>query len=212
MLRRHLVTSLLLVSVVSEVAASQPWPDTTVASPRSWYAVLQGAYEVGGEPGLVLLSPGLDEEPRLRAGRGITGALGIEYRPPSIRGAAFRATIGRKYHLDLAGEGFLVMKRTVLTLQAAQLTAGGARSSFGLVTHFSPVIEESGETLREFRTAVGPMVEFGGNVFAVRVSALKYQDLDGERITAFSVGLSISGLFCDVFERRDIPDYQRCTK
>ena len=176
-----------------------------------WATVLQAAYELGGQGSVLDTSPSFEEQRRMPAGRGISFAVGAEFRPVQDSEFSYRATIGRKYDFSFSDNyPMLVMRRWTLMLGASHRNPAGRRSTFGFVAHLSPQVDNGDSTIRRFETAIGPMLEIGGRIFAGRVTAMQYRDAAGNRYSAFSAGLSVTGLVCGILDRYDLPDKERC--
>lgn len=206
MLRNPLVLcfALAAIFVAAPVASAQAPGDST----SSWYGVLQLAYERGGER--------INQDPNdlsgdgVPAGGGLSVAVGAEYRSRSRPWLALRGTIGRRFNGEETGPRETRLNTTFVQFQASQVSAKGLRAGVGIAMHLDPTVSGFGLPARELDSAFGPFIELGTKLVAFRSTVMKYTTSDGRSYSAFSNGIVVSFVVCDIFERRDLPDSRRC--
>ncbi len=202
----------LLLAVLVAVPAARAFAQRAGDRPPEfarWATVLQAAYEVGGEASYFDTLPTSETLARLPAGRGLSFALGTEFRPRDGSPYSYRVTIGRKYGLAVDDGPLLILRRWTL-MAGVSRKASRWRSTLGVVAHVAPQVTDGRKAVRDYETAVGPMLEIGGRIFAGRVTAMTYRDESGQRFSALSVGVSATGLVCGILDRYDLPDKRRC--
>ena len=159
-----------------------------------WGFVLEADLEYGGDDLITVdFTDGSSQE--IKAGQGVTLALGGHYRPVDSP-FSVRSTLGYKYVTTKASNADISIGRTVIELVGNYLWDNGWWIGGG-ITHHSSIKFDADGFGRDvsFDDATGPTLEAGWRWIALSYTMLDYKGEFGGEWDASSVGLKLTSKF-----------------
>jgi hypothetical protein len=157
--------------------------------------VIEGGIEYGGDEILkVTFTNGEDQT--MRAGQGGYIAVGGQFEFSEVEKLMIRTTIGFKYNTTAADDANIRLTRIPLTLIPYWKINEDFRFGVGITSHQSVKFKGDGFAPDvDFKSSLGPRVEFGYKWIALTYTAVNYKTPAEESFSASSVGLSVSFAF-----------------
>jgi len=170
-------------------------PSAHAAPSAGWGFVLEGDAEYGGDDiATVSFTDGSDQD--IKAGQGVTLALGAHYRNSAESPFSVRGTVGYKFVTTAASNADINIGRTVFEVVGNYLWPTGWWAAAGLTHHSSIKFDGDGFTDDvKFDDATGPTFEVGWRWFALTYTKLDYTDPFGGEWDASSLGLTLTTKF-----------------
>ncbi|WP_461490452.1 hypothetical protein [Pontibacter sp. HJ8] len=200
-MRKRLLLSLLGLSCLYQANAqeaaipkSEPPTQENTTSYKPVRLLLGGAFEFGGdEVAKVIFTNGDDQS--VKAGQGVSVAVGAEFQIPKVEQLLLRATVGYKYVTTQADNAHIRLTRVPLHFTANWMASDKFRLGAGIVTHRGIRFNSDGvgENLK-LNAATGPVFEVAYSVVGLSYTAMKYQDEAGGTYSANAIGITISGV------------------
>lgn len=177
----------LTILLISVDAFSQESPSPFLAK-----FLIEGGLEYGGDEILkIFFTNGEDQV--MRAGQGGTIAVGGQFEFSEIDKLLVRTTIGFKYNTTAAENANIRLTRIPLTLVPYWKINNNFRLGVGITSHQGVKFKGDGFVSDiQFKSTIGPRVEFGYKWFALTYTAINYKTPLEETFSASSVGLSLS--------------------
>ncbi|HEY4650137.1 MAG TPA: hypothetical protein VIG72_01935 [Pontibacter sp.] len=175
-----------------DVAVAAPPQNTTNYKPVR--LLLGGAFEFGGdEVAKVYFTNGQDQS--VRAGQGVSVAVGAEFQFPKAEQLLLRATIGYKYVTTQADNAHIRLTRVPLQFTANWMATEKIRVGAGIVTHRAIKFnaDEIGENFK-LSAATGTVFEVAYSGFGLSYTIMKYKDQLNNTYSANAVGVTMSGV------------------
>jgi len=186
---KRLSCIVLFVVACAHVSLAQE----VVKKPSPFRVFLDAALEFGGDD--VAEVHFLDGNTQsVKAGQGLSVALGGEYRLPKAEQFALRAAAGYKYVTTMADNANIRLTRFPLYLTANWMPVKKLRLGAGIANHQHIQFKADGwGSDIKLTGSTGPLFEAAFRGFALRYTVMKYKDQDNYSYSANSIGLSISG-------------------
>lgn len=188
--QKTLVLLTLLVFVCSASFAQEEAPKKNTAL----RFLIGCAFEFGGDEVAKIYFTNSDAQ-SVKAGQGISGAIGAEYQFPQAERLLLRATVGYKYVTTKADNAHIRLTRVPLHFTANWMAGKKFRLGAGIAMHRS--IKFNADGLGEnisFKSANGPIFEMAYHGIGISYTAMKYKDDQKNSYSANSFGITISGV------------------
>ncbi|WP_242919456.1 hypothetical protein [Pontibacter liquoris] len=156
--------------------------------------LLSGSFEFGGdEVAKVYFTNGDDQS--VKAGQGVSAAVGAEFRFRKVENLLLRATVGYKYVTTQADNVHIRLTRIPLHFTANCMATDKIRLGAGIVTHQAIKFNADGigENLT-FKAAAGPVFEVAYSGIGLSYTIMKYQDNAHTSYAANAIGVTFSGV------------------
>jgi hypothetical protein len=154
--------------------------------------LIKGAFEFGGdEVAEVYFTNG--ETQSVKAGQGVSIAIGGEFQIPSVEKLLFHTTVGFKYVTTQADNVHIRLTRVPIHVTANWMVTKKLRLGAGLATH--QAIRFKADGLMQdisFAGATGPMVELAYRGIGLTYTAMTYYDQDRHSYSANAIGLAFT--------------------
>jgi len=193
-MKKLLLLSFLVLTTLTYSFAQEVEIAPEVEKRPSPFLILIGAaYEFGGdEVAKVYFTNGEDQS--IKAGQGLSGALGVEYQFPKVEKLLLRTTVGYKYgYVRETENAHIRLTRIPIHFTANWMATKKIRLGAGLVTHqlirFNA--DNFGEDIK-FKGASGPIFEIAYREFGLSYTIMKYTDQADRTYSANSIGVTIS--------------------
>ena len=186
---KRLSCILFLVIASRNFSVAQEAPEK-----RSPFRVfLDAALEFGGdEVAVVHFIDGNTQS--VKAGQGLSLAIGGQYQLPKAEQFALRAAVGYKYVTTMADNANIRLTRLPLYLTANWMPVKKLRLSAGIANHQNIQFKADGlGSDIDLTGSTGPTFEVAFHGVALRYTVMKYKDQDNYSYSANSVGISFSG-------------------
>ena len=157
--------------------------------------LIEGGGEFGGDEILtVFFEDGSDQT--MRAGQGIFLAVGGQFEFQEIKSLMLRASIGIKYNTTAADNANIRFTRLPINLMPYWKINEDFRLGVGITSHQSVRFKGDGFVQDiDFKVALGTRFEVGYKWVAITYTLIDYKAEMGEKISANSIGLSLSYAF-----------------
>jgi hypothetical protein len=161
-------------------------------SPVGW--VLEADLEFGGDPvATVYFSDGTSQD--VKAGQGVSIAVGGHFRASDKSPWDTRATIGYKYVTTKATNADITLTRVPLELIVDYMFENGGWLGLGVSHHTNISFDSDGLGPEgDFDDATGPVIEAGWNWIAATYTIMDYS-AGGESASANNFGIKVIGRF-----------------
>lgn len=153
-----------------------------------------GAFEFGGdEVAKVYFTNGQDQS--VRAGQGVSIALGAEYQFKNVEQLLLRATIGYKYVTTQADNAHIRLTRVPMHFTANWMATEKLRFGAGIVTHRAINFNADGigDNI-SLKPATGTIFEVAYSGIGLSYTAMKYKDQANFSYSANAIGITITGV------------------
>ena len=154
--------------------------------------LIKGALEMGGdEVAEVYFTNG--ETQSVKAGQGVSIAVGGEAVIPGIEKLLFHATVGYKYVTTQADNAHIRLTRVPIQATANWMVIDKLRLGAGIVTHRAIRFKADG-IMKDvtFESATGPTFEVAYSGIGLTYTAMTYKDQDKNAYSANAIGLSFT--------------------
>jgi|SRR5215203_1817533 len=154
--------------------------------------LIKGGFEFGGDDVVeVYFTNG--EKQSVKAGQGVSIAIGGEFQIPRIEKLLFHATVGYKYVTTQADNVHIRLTRVPIHVTANWMAAKKLRFGAGLATHQAIRFKADGigEDI-SFDGATGPVFEVAYSGIGLTYTAMTYKDQDNLTYSANAIGLSFT--------------------
>jgi hypothetical protein len=154
--------------------------------------LIKGAMEFGGDKvAEVYFTNG--ETQSVRAGQGVSIAVGGEFQIPSVEKLLFHTTVGYKYVTTQADNAHIRLTRVPIHVTANWLLTKKLRLGAGMATHQAIRFKADGlgEDIR-FAGATGPTFEVAYSGIGLTYTAMTYKDQDKHSYSANAIGLAFT--------------------
>lgn len=154
--------------------------------------LIGGAMEFGGdEVAKVYFTNGNTQS--VKAGQGVSLAVGGEFQLPKLDKFLLRATVGYKYVTTMADNAHIRLTRVPMHLTANWMAAKKLRLSAGLVNHQNIQFNADGigEDVK-LKSSTGPIFEIAYHGVGLTYTALKYKDHANASYSANAIGVSFT--------------------
>jgi hypothetical protein len=154
--------------------------------------LIGGAMEFGGdEVAEVYFTNGNTQS--VKAGQGVSLAVGGQFQLPKVEKLLFRATVGYKYVTTAAENAHIRLTRVPIHLTANWLAAKKLRLSAGLANHQAIQFKADGigEDIK-LKSATGPIFEVAYHGVGITYTAMKYKDHENLSYSANAIGVSFT--------------------
>jgi hypothetical protein len=182
--------TLLLILFCASIFQSFAQENTRKGSPVRF--LIKSALEIGGDDvAEVYFTNG--ETQSVKAGQGISIAVGGEFEIPRLEKLLFHATVGYKYVTTQADNAHIRLTRVPLQLTANWMVVNKLRLGAGIVTHRAVRFKADG-ILNDvtFESATGPTFEVAYSGIGLTYTAMTYKDQNKHAYSANAIGLSFS--------------------
>lgn len=156
--------------------------------------LLGAAFEFGGDDvAEIYFTNG--ETQSVKAGQGVSVAVGGQFQFPKVDRLLLRATVGYKYVTTQADNAHIRLTRVPLLFTANWMATEKIRLAAGLATH--QAIHFKADNIGEdinFKGATGPVFEIAYAGFGLTYTAMNYKDDKDISYSANAIGLSITGV------------------
>jgi hypothetical protein len=150
------------------------------------------ALEFGGDPvAEVYFTDGNTQS--VKAGQGVSLALGGEFRLPKAEKFSLRATAGYKYVTTAADNAHIRLTRIPLQLTGNWMAVKNIRLSAGIANHQN--IQFNSDGLGEnvtLKSTSGPLFEIAYHGVGLTYTSMKYKDQDNLSYAANPIGVSFT--------------------
>jgi hypothetical protein len=129
----------------------------------------------------------------VKAGQGVSGAVGGEIQLPKLEMFSLRATVGYKYVTTMADNVHIRLTRVPLHLTANWMAAKKLRLSAGLVNH--QLIKFNADGIGDnvkLKSSTGPIFEVAYHGVGLTYTAMKYNDHENVSYSANAIGVSFT--------------------
>lgn len=154
--------------------------------------LIKGAFEFGGDAVAdVYFTNG--EKQSVRAGQGVSIAVGGEFQLPRVEKLLLHATVGFKYVTTQADNVNIRMTRVPILVTANWMATKKLRFGAGVATH--QAIRFKADGLGEditFAGATGPTFEVAYGVIGLTYTPMTYKDQDQHTYSANAIGVSLT--------------------
>jgi len=154
--------------------------------------LIKGAFEFGGDDvAEVYFTNG--EQQSVKAGQGVSIAVGGELQMPGVKKLLLHATVGYKYVTTQADNVHIRMTRVPINLMANFMATKKLRFGAGLTTHRAIRFNADGigQNMR-FDGATGPMFEVAYSGIGLTYTSMTYKDEEKLSYSANSIGVSFT--------------------
>lgn len=154
-----------------------------------------GALELGGERvAEVYFTNGNTQS--VRAGQGISVAVGGELQVPQLERLLLRATVGYKYVTTAADNAHIRLTRVPIQLTVNYMLTEQLRAGAGLALHrgIKFTADGIGQDIT-FQGAAGPTFDLAYRGIGLMYTAMSYTDQFGKKYKANAVGLAFTAVF-----------------
>jgi hypothetical protein len=154
--------------------------------------VIGGAMEFGGdEVAKVYFTNGNTQS--VKAGQGVSLAVGGQLQFPKVKQLFLRATVGYKYVTTMANNANIRLTRVPINLTANWMVVNKLRLSAGLVNHQNIQFKADGLGQDAKLTgSTGPIFEVAFHGLGLRYTAMTYKDQTNLSYSANSIGVSFT--------------------
>lgn len=154
--------------------------------------LLKGAFEFGGDDvAEVYFTNG--EKQSVKAGQGVSIAIGGEFRIPSVEQLLFHATAGYKYVTTQADNAHIRLTRVPVQVTANWMATRKLRFGAGLATHQAIRFKADGIGQDiSFDGATGPTFEVAYSGIGLTYTAMTYKDQNKHSYSANAIGVSLA--------------------
>lgn len=190
-MKKLLLIPFLLLATLSTSFAQQE-EEEKKQSPLRF--LIGAAFEFGGdEVAEIYFTNG--ETQSVKAGQGVSIALGGEYQFPKVEKLLLRGTIGYKYVTTQADNAHIRLTRIPLHLTANWMATEKIRLGAGVVTHRNINFKADGiGENATFDGATGAIFEVAYSGVGLSYTAMTYKDQNNYAYSANAIGLTISGV------------------
>ncbi|WP_231717555.1 hypothetical protein [Hymenobacter sp. DG25A] len=131
----------------------------------------------------------------VKAGQGISFAVGGEFQLPKVEKLLLRATVGYKYVTTAAENAHIRLTRVPIDVTANWMVSNRIRIGAGLAMHRSIQFKADGigEDMK-FKGANGPIFEVAYRGVGLQYTAMKYTDQQNHSYAANSIGLAFTAV------------------
>ncbi|MDZ7880823.1 MAG: hypothetical protein U5L45_24315 [Saprospiraceae bacterium] len=154
--------------------------------------LVEGGIEYGGDEILkVLFTNGGDQT--MRAGQGAYLAVGGQFEFVKLKSLMIRTSLGIKYNTTAADNANIMLTRLPFVVMPFFRIKDDFRIGVGVTSHQR--IKLKGDSFFsdvEYKSTVGPRIEFGYKCIALTYTAISYEDKNDKSYSANSLGLSLS--------------------
>lgn len=154
--------------------------------------LIKGAFEFGGDRvAEVYFTNG--EKQSVRAGQGVSVAIGGEFQMPGVEKLLFHATVGYKYVTTQADNVHIRLTRVPIQVTANWMAARKLRFGAGLVMHQAIRFKADGIGQDiAFDGAKGPTFEVAYRGIGLTYTPMTYKDQDERTYSANAIGISFT--------------------
>ena len=154
--------------------------------------LIKGAFEFGGDDvAEVYFTNG--EKQSVKAGQGVSIAIGGEFQIPSVEKLLFHATVGYKYVTTKADNAHIRLSRVPIQVTANWMATKKLRLGAGLASHQAIRFKADGIGQdMSFDGATGPTFEVAYSVIGLTYTAMTYKDQDKHTYSANAIGVSLT--------------------
>jgi len=189
---RHVLIPALLALFSTPVLAAGPGKDET--GPKLGFT-FEADFEYGGDDyATVSFTDGSSQD--VKAGQGLTLALGGQYKPSGESPFGVRATMGYKFVTTAASNADIGIERLVFEVLGNYRWPSNWWVGAGITRHTN--IKFTGDGFApdvNFDDATGPTVEVGWKWLALSYTNIEYKDEFGFNYDASSFGLTLTSKF-----------------
>lgn len=187
--------SLAGLAILGALAMSQAALAGDGMSKAKFGAVLELDAEYGGDD-VVRLDFTNGDHQTIKAGQGVSVAVGAHWRPAEDSPWGLRGTVGYKYVTTAANNADIKITRPVLELVGTYRFAGSMWIGLGATQHLSPKFDgDSFVRNIDFGTSTGVTAELGWKWLALTYTNLTYSAKGYEDVDASSVGVRFAWEF-----------------
>lgn len=154
--------------------------------------LIGGAIEFGGdEVAEVYFTDGNTQS--VKAGQGVSLAVGGQLQLPKVEKFLLRATVGYKYVTTMADNAHIRLTRVPIHLTANWMAAKKLRLSAGLANHQNIKFKSDGmgEDVK-LTSSTGPIFEIAFHGVGLTYTAMKYKDQTNLSYSANAIGVSFT--------------------
>jgi hypothetical protein len=154
--------------------------------------LIKTAFEFGGDDvAEVYFMNG--EKQSVKAGQGVSIAVGGEFQIPSVEKLLFHATVGYKYVTTQADNAHIRLTRVPVQVTANWMPTKKLRFGAGVVTHQAIRFKADGIGQDiSFDGATGPTFEVAYSGIGLTYTAMTYKDQDKNTYSANAIGVSLT--------------------
>lgn len=162
---------------------------------RSFRALVDLTAEFGGDAVAEVYFTNGDDQ-KVKAGQGLSIAIGGEFTFPKIEKLKIRGWIGYKYLTTQADNANITLTRVPINLSASWMITKDIRIGTGLAmqTGIKFKADGLGDDIN-FDNANGPLFELGWRWISLRYTLMNYKDDMGETYNANALGISLNFVF-----------------
>ena len=188
-----LLAPLLMISTAVNAADPAPESPEYLGKRGGFLALLDFDYG-GDDVAEVYFDDG--ESQNVKAGQGMTIALGGYFRPIADSSFEIDASVGYKFSTTAASNADIGVERTLLQVGAAYRWPNGFYLGGALVQHMSPTVDGDGffEDI-DFDDATGLNFEIGWKWVALHYTQMTYESDLYEDVDASNIGLRLTYRF-----------------
>jgi hypothetical protein len=185
--RKLTLLSLVFLASFSHLFAQEK---TKKASPVRF--LIKTTFEFGGDDvAEVYFTNG--EKQSVKAGQGVSIAVGGEFQIPSVEKLLFHATVGYKYVTTQADNAHIRLTRVPVQVTANWMATKKLRFGAGVVTHQAIRFKADGIGQDiSFDGATGPTFEVAYSGIGLTYTAMTYKDQDKNTYSANAIGVSLT--------------------
>jgi hypothetical protein len=154
--------------------------------------LLSGGFEFGGDKiAEVYFTNG--EKQGVRAGQGVSVAVGAQLQIPGAEKFLVRSSIGFKYVTTAADNVHIRLTRMPILVSANYMAIPKLRIGAGISMHTGIRFKTDGlGDDQDFKSASGPVFEIAYAGIALSYTAMKYKDQSAKSYAANAIGISYS--------------------
>lgn len=190
-----LLAFLFVLTFQKGVAQGTKMVASTTNKQVTWARLLVGgALSMGGDRvAEVYFTNGGSQS--VKAGQGISVAVGGEFQIPKVEKLLLRATVGYKYVTTAADNAHIRLTRVPLDFTANWMLMDRLRIGAGIAMHRAIQLkaDEIGQDIR-FKGASGPTFEVAYRGVGLQYTAMKYTDQQQQTYSANSIGLTFTAV------------------
>ncbi|WP_071594884.1 hypothetical protein [Pontibacter roseus] len=186
---------LLLLSILGLATFHASVAQEVEKKPSPLKFLVGGAFEFGGDEVAEIYFTNGDAQ-SVKAGQGVSLALGGQLQFPKAERLLLRATLGYKYVTTQADNAHIRLTRVPLHLTANWMATDKIRLGAGLVSHQNIQFKADGIGQDvTFKGASGPIFEVAYGIAGLTYTVMEYKDQANHTYAANAIGLTISGVF-----------------
>ncbi len=154
--------------------------------------LVEGGVEYGGDEILkVFFTNGGDQT--MKAGQGGYFGVGGQFEFTQVKNLMIRTLIGIKYNTTAADNANIRLTRFPLIVIPYWKIKNDFRVGIGIASHQQAKLKGDGFIPDvDFKSTIGPRIEFGYKWVALTYTAINYKSEDDESFSASSIGISAS--------------------